>query len=202
MKRSKPLRARSLKSLRRKPHKTRRARKRSKYRQRERATGYMLSVKTLPCAATIVPGHVCDGPIEADHAGPRGTRQKAHDSTVIPLCKLAHRQRADFSGPFRSWDQQRMRNFLIGRVLWTQRYLTARGVRPPPMTKAETIEIARWMDLRTADEVDIVNSRGRQVTVRMWSTEVPAEDLREDGNIDVRHPDAAPVARVVTEGMP
>lgn len=187
MKRKKPLRSR---------RQMRPSSRTSKYARRERGIDYMLAVKRLGCCAIIVPGHVCDGPIEADHAGPRGVGKKAHDSTVIPLCKLAHQQRADFSGPFRSWNHAKMHDFLVGRVLWTQRYLGARGITPPPMTDEQAIEFARWLNLRTADEVAAAAPRPRELPL--------AEDLREEGNVDVRHPDAAPlpVARVVSEGNP
>jgi hypothetical protein len=102
--------------------------------------------------------------------------QKAHDSTVIPLCQLAHRQRTDFSGPFRDWDQPKMRDFLAGRVLQTQRTMIARGFAVP----SREVTFAAICDLHSA----------------------LAEDLREVGNVDVRKPDAAPlpVARVVSEG--
>ncbi len=111
----------------------RRGPRRSTYRRRPRFIDYMLFVKTLPCAAAIVEGHVCEGPIEADHAGERGFGQKAHDSTVIPMCQLAHRQRTDFSGPFKTWNQARMREFLVGRIVQTQRYAVSRGIEVPRM---------------------------------------------------------------------
>jgi hypothetical protein len=122
VKRRKPLRSRKV---------IRAARKRSKYRSRERHVDYMLGVKQLPCAAMSVPGHACDGPIEADHAGPRSTGRKAHDSTVIPLCRQGHRERTDFAGPFRSWNQATMRDWLLGRIPVTQRLMRERGFEIP-----------------------------------------------------------------------
>ena len=195
LRRGKPIARRSRRQM--------RQRGRSAYAQRERGTDYMLAVKRLPCSALLLPGHVCDGPIEADHAGPRGIARKAHDSTVIALCKLAHQQRGDFSGPFRSWNQAKMRTFLIERVRWTQRYLTARGILPPKPDEAEALEIARWFGLSTADEV----AEQQPTVFRIGMVFGRCADLREDGsrevgNVDVRHPDAAPlpVARVVSEG--
>lgn len=109
----------------------RRRPKSTSYSRRERYVDYMLWVKTLPCAAQLVAGHVCQGPIEADHAGERGFGQKAHDNTCIPMCTLGHRERTDFSGPFRSWNKAAMREFLVGRIIHTQRYAAARGVVVP-----------------------------------------------------------------------
>lgn len=189
MKRSKPLRAR--KKLRRKSA-PRRARAKSKYRRRERQLDYMLGVKQLPCAALIVPGHECEGPIEADHAGGRGMGQKAHDSTVIPLCQLAHRQRTDFTGVFRGWDQAQMRDFLLGRIIQTQRAMLARGFLIPASELVPT-----KLHLEDPDRP------GYMFCGRLIAIPPPlAEDIREEGNLDVRHPDAAPLpaARVVTEG--
>lgn len=49
-------------------------------------------VHMLPCCARELPGHVCSGPLEAHHAGPRenGASEKADDDTSIPMCKLSH----------------------------------------------------------------------------------------------------------------
>lgn len=170
-KKSKPMRARS---------------PTNSYRKRERFPSYMLAVKSLlPCAALIVEGHKCDGPLESDHAGPRGVKQKAHDSTVIPLCKLAHRQRADFSGPFRSWDQTKMRAFLASRIVHTQRYMSANGYEIPP-----GISVA---DLRTIQSWLAPPQPARPIRVSDFTDEL----IRDVGNVDVRHPDTAPLA---TEG--
>lgn len=183
MKRGGPLKRRRAKSN----------RARSKYRQRVRFTPWMMAVKKLPCAARLIAGHVCDGETEADHAGPRGVGQKAHDATTIPMCMLGHRQRTDFSGPFRSWTHGQMHNFLVGRVLNTQKYLVARGVTLPQMTVTELQEFTRWLELRG----EHVDKRANSCPPASWDVQ-----LREDGNIDVRYPDAAPlpVALVVSEG--
>ena len=153
-----------------------------KYGKRVRFTSWMLEVKRLTCAAFSIAGHTCSGPIEADHAGPRGLGQKAHDATVIPLCTQGHRERTDFSGPFRSWNQSKMHDWLVGRVLQTQRYLTARGYTVPEMTKDEFAAFALWCNLRIADDIpqrDIKPSNMQQL----------GEDIREVGDVDVRFPE-------------
>lgn len=100
-----------------------RTKRRTKYRNRERDVEYMLWVKRQLCAATslyVIPGLVgersaallCSGPVEADHTGRRGIGRKADDATCIPLCARHHRERTDFGGVFRTWDQTRMRLWL------------------------------------------------------------------------------------------
>lgn len=90
-----------------------RRREKPRRSERERDLVHLDLVHRLPCyAASTIPGHVCEGGIEADHAGARPLGRKAHDDTAIPLCSLAHRQRTDFSGPFRSWTKDRMREWL------------------------------------------------------------------------------------------
>lgn len=75
----------------------------------------MAWIREQPCAALDIGG--CAGRIEADHAGRRGTRQKAPDDTCIPLCQLHHRQRDSFSGPFRTWTGMMMRLWLAELVI-------------------------------------------------------------------------------------
>lgn len=107
MRRKSPLR-------RRKPM---RATGKTKYRARPRDLEYMRWVKRQPCAARSVDAWInCAGPVEADHAGRRGLGRKAPDATCIPLCSTHHRQRTDFSGVFRTWDQARMRAWLGEQV--------------------------------------------------------------------------------------
>lgn len=104
----------------------------SRYRERTRAWDYMGFVKTLPCcAATSNVGGRCSGGIEADHAGRRGIGQKASDYTCIPLCSQHHRWRTDFAGPFRDWDRERMRAWLLAETAITQRLALARGIDIP-----------------------------------------------------------------------
>lgn len=105
----------------------------SKYARRQRHVPYMLFVKTLPCAAKFMSPETspCSGPVEADHAGLRGTGEKAHDSTVIPLCTQHHYERTNFSGLFKTYDQGQMRSWLVGRILQTQRTARARRIVVP-----------------------------------------------------------------------
>ena len=134
MKRS-PLQRRS--PLRARPRNHRRARV-SRYQRRERNVRYMLFVKTLDCRALVtIPGHRCFGPTESDHAGRRGTGQKADDTTCIPLCQQAHRHRHDFAGPFRSWSQARMRRWLEEAIVATQLSAIAAGVWAGPALALE-----------------------------------------------------------------
>ena len=88
--------------------------------ERVRDLAYLAFVHTLPCVALNVPGHRCAGPIEADHMGPRPLGRKADDRTAAPICQLGHIQRTDFSGPFRVFDQARMRRFLADSIASTQ----------------------------------------------------------------------------------
>lgn len=115
MRRKSPLR-------RRKPM---RATGKTKYRARPRDLEYMRWVKRQPCAVRslwaqwpTVEGEswTCRGSVEADHAGRRGIGRKADDDTCIPLCQAHHRQRTDFSGVFRNWDQALMRGWLANLV--------------------------------------------------------------------------------------
>lgn len=49
--------------------------------------------------------------------------QKADDRTCIPLCSKHHRERTDFSGLFKGWNQERMRGWLAESVvLYQKRY--------------------------------------------------------------------------------
>ena len=88
--------------------------------ERVRDPLFLAFVHTLSCAASGIDGHVCEGRIEADHAGRRPLGRKADDRTTIALCSLAHRQRTDFAGPFRSWDGARMRTWLDEQIAITQ----------------------------------------------------------------------------------
>jgi hypothetical protein len=96
---------------------------------RQHDAAFLAFVHTLPCCARDVPGHVCSGGIEADHMGARPMGRRADDSTCAPICSLGHRQRTDFSGPFRSFDQAQMRAFLAESIRATReayaRYLLA-----------------------------------------------------------------------------
>lgn len=88
---------------------------------RERDLAYLSWLHTQRCWAVGLEGHQCEGPIEADHMGVRPMGRKADDATAAPLCMLAHRQRTDFSGPFRSWDRAKMRGWLDAAIAHHQR---------------------------------------------------------------------------------
>jgi hypothetical protein len=89
--------------------------------ERHRDVTFMLRVKLLPCAARELGG--CSGVIEADHAGRRPLGRKCNDDECVPLCQLHHRQRTDFSGPFKHWTRQEMREFLDLAISETQTVL-------------------------------------------------------------------------------
>lgn len=70
----------------------------------------MAFTRTQPCvlAGTSYRGkrgdeihvHVCEGRIEANHAGPRGLSQKSHDDECFPMCSGGHRDWTDYRGQF------------------------------------------------------------------------------------------------------
>lgn len=68
----------------------------------------------------------CHGPIEADHMGARGMGQKAHDSTVVPMCKHHHSERHAHAGSFfhltkpelRAWRAQAI---ALNQAAWSNR---------------------------------------------------------------------------------
>ncbi len=101
----------------------RRGRSRSRYAARDRETDYMLAVKQLPCMWPALIPTICDGVVEADHAGRRALSHKADDRTCVPACTKHHRQRTDFSGPFRDWTREQMREALAAAIERTQRAL-------------------------------------------------------------------------------
>ncbi len=87
--------------------------------ERVRAPAYLAWIRTLTCAASHLPGHVCEGPIEADHVGARPLGRKCDDRETIALCSLAHRQRTDHCGPFRHFTRDDMRAFIAQALLDT-----------------------------------------------------------------------------------
>lgn len=109
MQRSKPIRRYSW---------MRRRRPEPRRSERARDVDFMLRVKTLPCLARDL--SECSGPTEADHAGRRPMGRKCSDRETVPLCSLHHRQRTDFSGPFKSWNGLQMRAWLDEAILTTQ----------------------------------------------------------------------------------
>jgi hypothetical protein len=111
----------------------RRSVRRSRYSQRKRETDFMLWVKMQACCASTFAIDLgsCDGVVEADHAGLRGMGMKASDWTCVPICTLHHRQRTDFSGPFKKWTQEMMRSFLQSAVANTQLLARLHGFEIP-----------------------------------------------------------------------
>jgi len=84
---------------------------------------YLAQVRKLLCCAPFE-GHVsCDGPVEAHHAGRRGVGQKCHDHETVPLCRLAHRQFHNGSGPFKGLTKAERRAWAEDRIARTQRQL-------------------------------------------------------------------------------
>lgn len=100
---------------------SRRVTKFTKYRRRPRDRAYMQWIRLQPCAARVF-SHLshCAGPVEADHAGRRGMRQKAPDRTCIPMCRQHHRERHDFAGAFRDVGRAAMRYWLDFQITWHQ----------------------------------------------------------------------------------
>lgn len=92
--------------------------KRSKPRRSERVRDrdFLSWIHSQPCCAQGIPGHVCAGRIEADHAGQRPLGRKADDDTCIAICSQGHRERTDFSGPFKHWSRDEMRAWLAGQI--------------------------------------------------------------------------------------
>ncbi len=103
---------------------------------RVRSLEYMTAVAGLGCCADLAAkvrlrgspllGSVvviCLGRVEVDHAGRRGMGQKCSDFETIPLCSKHHRERTDFSGDFKYFDQATMRDFLEEAIARTQRAL-------------------------------------------------------------------------------
>lgn len=81
-------------------------------------SNYAAATRRLPCAAIGMPGHRCDSPTEAHHAGSRlsapvkGRDRRAHDHTIVPLCHLAHMAWHASSPPFRGMGK-------AGKRAWT-----------------------------------------------------------------------------------
>lgn len=87
---------------------------------------FMRIVRTLPCAAIGLPGHVCYGPIHAHHAGPRHGSNKADDTTTIPLCQCAHACWHDCNGCFAGWERDERDAFSVIKIAETQREVERR----------------------------------------------------------------------------
>lgn len=95
MRQRKPLRSR--KPLKRyKPIRQKRSRPRRSGRVRDR--DYLLAVKGLPCL--LANNYVCEGVVQAHHAGDHPLGRKASDDTAVPLCDRHHRHLHDGVGFF------------------------------------------------------------------------------------------------------
>lgn len=58
------------------------------------APAFLQWLRGRACVLAALPGHQCDGKIEAahvDHAGGKGVATKVADRHAIPLCSAAHR---------------------------------------------------------------------------------------------------------------
>jgi hypothetical protein len=102
--------------VRKTPLRTKRAARRRS--ERERDTPYMALVRRMPCVAGGL--GPCNGPIEADHAGPRPLGRKADDRTCVAMCQFHHHCRHAFAGPFRRWSRAQMRGFLEFAIALTR----------------------------------------------------------------------------------
>ena len=77
---------------------------------------YLRWIRHQPCCAKVHGGR-CGGRVEADHTGRRGVGQKADDRSAVSLCHNHHVWRTNFAGPFKEWDQMRMREWLANEVI-------------------------------------------------------------------------------------
>ncbi len=62
----------------------------------------------------------CYGAIEADHLGERAMGQKADDRTTAPLCAQHHLERTSFSGFFKNWTREGMREWTVEEIAFWQ----------------------------------------------------------------------------------
>lgn len=86
--------------------------------ERVRDSAYLVAVKSLPCRARGL--SPCEGVVEADHQGRRPMGRKCNDDEAVPLCTLHHRQRTDWTGPFKDWTGEEMRAWLLDGIRETQ----------------------------------------------------------------------------------
>lgn len=104
-------------------------RRRSKPRRSSRVVDedFKAIVRTLPCRLRILLR--CEGPVEADHQGPHGLGMKADDTTCVPMCRKHHRERTDYTGPFKDWDASMMRAFCDANIEYTRPIVEALRAR-------------------------------------------------------------------------
>jgi hypothetical protein len=113
-----------------------RARGNTAYRRRERDVPYMLWVKRQPCMLRQICPHPsmpvgfattpCEGRVEADHMGARGTGQKADDRTCVPMCRRHHSERHAHAGTFFSLTRDDLRAWRTAAIERTQAAWSAR----------------------------------------------------------------------------
>lgn len=84
---------------------------------------YLARVRTLPCCADGLPGHVCRGRIVAHHAGRHAAGMKCSDLETIPICDAGHRELHDHTGCFRDFTGEEVRSWEDGQIAVTQRRL-------------------------------------------------------------------------------
>lgn len=89
----------------------------------EEARVYMERVRALPCAARGLPRHACTPTMHAHHAGVRGLGQKAHYSTCIPLCSLAHTCWHDAKGFCSDWTKAERAAWAAEKIAETRQRL-------------------------------------------------------------------------------
>jgi len=82
---------------------------------------YVAFVLQSPCRMYM--HDPCDPPGQRDphHAGERGLGQRAHDHTVIPLCRKHHSAWHDCNGVFRRWTKDDRRRFARKHIRRFQR---------------------------------------------------------------------------------
>lgn len=113
------------------------AKRRTKYSRRPRDFDRMGWIRAQSCAVGLIQGAElwsgrvphgrCDGPVEAHHAGTRGTGQKAPDDTCIPLCQHHHRCITDRAGPFADWPRGAVKAWELAMVeIYRLRYAEQR----------------------------------------------------------------------------
>lgn len=123
--------------------------KKSAYANRERATDFMLWVKTQPCLILIEFDRLwryagiargvdsrtlrCCGVIEANHAGERiaGTSTKALDRTCVPMCHDHHVHWTEYKGVFAGLTHNERRLIAHEAVTITHARAAAHGVEVP-----------------------------------------------------------------------
>lgn len=87
------------------------------------AEAYYEAVRALPCAARGLPRHACTPTMHAHHAGVRGLGQKAHYSTTIPLCSLAHTCWHDAKGFCADWTKAERATWAADKIAETRERL-------------------------------------------------------------------------------